>query len=379
MWAETIEEIASIILTNSPGFTSRKLSRESLSSSLAGSSNLPDPALGGEYLVSSGDEPNRWAAELSWELEWPGVYNARKKEARSQINAFDNNFEVEKLNKLIEINKLLADYILQSKKLDLLDLLSSTNDSIYSYAEHAAKSGEITLLDLNKIKLDNITLRATRNVIINERNSTMSTLSQIYGKDCTALLAVMNCEFPEITIPQGADPKDYISQSPEVMAAYSEIESLKAAKDVAKMEGLPNISFGYKHAYEDNMHFNGATFGITLPIFSNRNKIKAAEAAINEAEYNAKRAEESAELEISLLLNNIMIMREQVAEIEPVLTSTDYNSILLKAYESGIITVIDYLSERNYFATAFLELLDLKHTLITTRLDLSKYYVSGVR
>lgn len=371
--ARDFEETAMEILMGSPSYQSGVLSLESAESSLKSVSNLPDPELGGEFLAAPADETDRWAAELSWDLEWPGVYNARKQEADSRKTAARNALTLQRLDNLLEIKRLLLDYIFSTKKLQILDGLTASNDSLTVVAQEAAKSGEMTVLDLNKLRLENANLRASHAVTADERMGALTSLSSICGYDCTRLLQEMECEFPPMVMPAENEMTGVSLNSPALVAAMSEVEIAKAAGKVTSREALPGISFGYKHAYEDGTHFNGATLGISVPIFSSRHKREAAKASLKEAEFNAEAMKMSADAEVSALLAQLHRMNERIAEITEIIDSTDHNALLLKAYSGGVITLLDYLTERNYFVNARLELLGLIHSACMTRLSLDKY------
>lgn len=371
---ETLKETSLKILKGSLEFQNDTYSLETLSVTFKTESNLPDPELAGEYLFAPGDEPNRWGLELSWGLEWPGVYGARSREAKSKMTSADKSLYLKRMERLLEIRKLLLEFVLCEQRLSLLEELSNNNDSIYRLSEQMARGGELTALDLNKVRLEYANIRGARASLLDEKSSVTASLSEIYGQDCTPLLDQMECKFPEISLP----PASLISQIGERNAdkevALAEVESARAAQRVAEMEALPSLSIGFKHAYEDMVHFNGPTLGISLPVFSSRGKRKAAKAAIAEAELKAETAGKTAETEAMMTLRRLELLKSQLDEIEPVLKNSDHNSLLLKAYKGGAITMVEYLSERNYFTSAASEFLNLKYSAALAQAELMKYF-----
>lgn len=371
--AESLKSTALRILTESPEYLTETYSLESVKANLKTESNLPDPELGGEYLVAPVKEDNRWAAELNWGIEWPGVYSARGKEGDMKINAARENIEAQRAERLAEITDLLLDYVRCRKKLALLDELSQNNDAIYHLAEQATKGGELTVLDLNKVKLEYANIRVAKATLIDEEAEIIAGLSQIYGKDCTGLLGQMECAFPAVTIPSEAEIAAIKDTAPAVKAAMAEAEAARKRKDVAKMEALPSLSVGYKHAFEEGTHFNGATLGISIPMFSSRGKQKAAKADILEAEIKAEAAAAGTVSEAMASYRRLKLITEQIAEIAPIVENSDYNATLLKAYEGGLITLIDYIAERNFFTNAAIELVGLRHNAAKAMAFLERY------
>lgn len=371
--AATLNETALKILLNSPGYKAENYSLEAVSRNLATNSNLPDPTLGGEYLVAPSEEDNRWAAELSWDVEWPGVYSARNKEAKMKMTSAERSIYVERAQRLAEIKDLLLDYIRCQQKLTLLEELSHNNDTIYRLAEEAARGGELTVLDLNKIKLEYANIRVARATILDEQAEVIESLSKIYGNDCGELLNEMNKTFPEIIMPTADEMAIIKENAPAVMAAKAEAETAHLARKVAQMEALPNLSVGYKHAFEDGMHFNGAILGVSIPLFSSRGKQKAAKADILEAEYKAEATSREIETEAMAAFRRLEMINRQIEEVAPIIENVDYNNTLLKAYKGGVITLIEYITDRNYFTNAALELVSLRHNAAKALAFLQRY------
>lgn len=370
---ESLDVTAMKILMGSPDFRSETYSLESAIAGFKTESNLPDPEISGEYLVLPKDVDNRWTAQLEWSVEWPGVYGARGKEAQRKMSVAQKEVLAQRAERLAEIKDLLLDYIRSNQKLLLLDELTKNNDTIYHLAEQAAKGGEMTVLDLNKVKLEYANIRVAQATLLDERSDVIGSLSRIFGKDCGELLNEMDTQFPEIILPTEEEILRIKETAPSIHAAYAEAERAYESKKVAKMEALPSLSLGYKHAFEDGMHFNGAVFGISVPVFSSRGKQKAAKAEIMDAEFKAEAKSLEIETEAMATLKRLKLITEQIDEIAPIVEKVDYNATLLKAYKGGVLTLIEYIADRNYFTNAALELVSLRHNAAKALALLQRY------
>ena len=370
----SIDDIAMNILLQSPGFTSDLYSLKSLQANLKTASNLPDPEIGGEYLVMPEDVDNRWTAEVSWGVEWPGVYGARNRESKIKMSAADKAVYSQRIDKLAEIKDLLLDYAQCRQKCQILEKLNKDNETIYQIAQETIKGGEMTVLDLNKIKIEYTNIKGAQASLIEEEAEIIASLSAIYGKDCSDLVQAMDCRFPDISIPTETDMSLIKTNAPSLQAAAAEADVLRQSKKVSKMEAFPSLSVGYKHQYEDGMHFNGAVLGISIPIFSSRGKQKAANAEIMEADYKVETTAMTIETEANSVLKRLKLLKWQIDEISPLVESIDYEPILLKAYQEGILSLLDYITERNYFANAAVELVSLRYSAAKAQIQLSKYF-----
>lgn len=370
---KTLDQTALEILSVSPEFKVKSLSFEKDSIEMKTSYNLPDPEIGGEYLFAPESSDNRWGAELNWGLEWPGVYDARKKEALARIELARKNLEAERIDRLVEIKQKLLDYVLSQKKLEILNHTLVDLDSIYELAQKYVDDGIITALDLYKVKLEYANVKGAKAVVLTEQGDAVTALSGFYGKDCNDLLNSMECEFPEIYIPSADELKQYIENSPQMESTKTDSKIADRSKKVASMEALPSLSVGYKHAFEEDTHFNGILLGISLPIFSSKGKQNVAKAAIVESEIKAEALENELNSKAEQSLRQLIVLKNHLNEIEPLVSATDYHTMLLKAYESRLISLLDYLSERNYFNSALLELYGLKHSAASIQTELLKY------
>ncbi len=369
----SMEEVAATIVNASPRLSLLSAEKEASLASLSTSGNLPDPVLEGEFLAAPAGETNRWGAGLSWSLDWPGVYAARKNEAKAAAKGIYAGMAASRKAVSIEVGRLLLDYILASRQMTLIDGMIEANDSIGHMAEKSFRGGEMTRLDLAKIRIENVSLTSRRLEVQDAMEAAKSALSEIYGKDSASLLENMACTFPEVEIPDAAHLQALGSVNPAVAEAEASVEEARLAGVTSAREGLPSISFGYRHAFEDGVHFNGASLGLSLPIFSSRGKAKAAKAASIAAEYGLEATKNDVALGIDRTLARLISLSNGVRSLESALEQADDSALLMKAYEAKVITLIELLNERNYFLEARLSHLDLQHALANARLDLDAF------
>ncbi|MDE5976084.1 MAG: TolC family protein, partial [Muribaculaceae bacterium] len=331
--------------------------------------NLPDPEVEGEFLAAPPGEQNRWGAGISWGLDWPGVYSARKNLAKAESEVSLWKAKAEQRDLGIEARRLLLDYILQAKQIKIIESLILTTDTISELAIKANKGGEMTLLDLNKLRLEATALKARLSAANDAKAQAAASLAGIAGHDCTDLLEKMDKEFPSMSGIETADMASMIASSPQMREAHAMVKLADEEKRVASREALPGINFGYKHAFEDGNHFNGGSIGLSLPLFSSKGKMKAAKASRKAAEIAAEEIRINSETSAQSALRRMNILNEEIKQVAPLLEGTDNQTILLKAYKAGVITLIDYLNERNYFLEATVQLLELRHAAANAVLD----------
>lgn len=368
---KTPGEVAATILQDAPAMKALNLAHKAGVEALKIESNLPDPEIGGEYLFAGKEEKDRWGAEISWGLEWPGVYSARKSASESRILASEKSTDRELNNLLVEIKRLLSSYILQEKQISLLKSVASANDSLLSGLQKSFSAGYgVSILDMNKIKVEKAQADTQLQEVLSLRAETMSAIAAIYGADPSTLVSEMKCEFVWDKMPD--DLSSAIEASPTVMAAEAEAEAARRDMKTAAREGLPNLSIGYRHAFEDGKHFNGPTIGISLPIFSARGKKRAAKLNAEAAE--AKALATRTELRETILggAKRYNLLQTYVDQVSKVIRNPENLRLLAVAYNGQQISLSEYLRERSYYFNAELDLLELEYNLTGILLDIEE-------
>ncbi len=323
--------------------------------------NAPDPTLEGDYMVLPKGVDNRWNIAVNYEMEWPGVYKSRRDLSRAMQGANAAEADAGVYEKYIEILQEIGTYIYAERRIELMKKIGIATDSLYNAAVRATKGGQMSRLDLSKITLEQGRINALIANLEAEKSGSEGTLKTLNGgTDCTHLLQSIDKEW--VMTPTHS-LEEYIAEAktnPQLLKVIADYEVAKNNVSVAKAEGLPNLSVGYHHDFEDGMHFNGATLGISIPLFSNRGKVKAAKAAQAVAEYQVNVTTDRVESEITALYDEVQLIDLALKAPMEVFGTTDYNTLLMKAYKGGELSLTDYLQERTWFNEAHMDFLELQ-------------------
>lgn len=360
--AITIHEAASAILGRNGDRMQTELLRDAKNAETFTIANAPDPEVEGDYMVAPAGEDNRWGFGVSYGIEWPGAYGARRNMGKAMREANTAEADASILEKEIEIMGELEAYLYAEMRLGIMNGVLSTSDSIRAIAEKSLRGGEMSRLDLSKIILEQSRVQSIIAGIEAERVATEGNLKTLNGgQSCMALLKTIDRQWD---IHELASLDTYLANArnnPALMKVMKDFVVAEKNVSVAKAERLPGFTVGYAHEFEDGMHFNGANLGISIPIFASRNKVKAAEAAKTAAEYQMTVSTDQLESEITSLYEEIEALDEALETPMKVFRDTDYSTLLLKAYQGGELSLADYLSELSWFYEAHLEYMDLQY------------------
>lgn len=361
-WSVTPQEAAELILRNNGEYRLAKIEQEAKDLETMTMANAPDPEIEGSYLVAPSGEKNRWGAEISYGFDWPGVYSARRQSAEARRQANEAETSGVAYEKRMEILKEIGNYLYADRKLAILRNMATSTDSLMTISEKAMKGGQMSRLDLSKLTLERGRINTQIASIEAERRESEGVLQTLNGGiDCVALLQTVDRKFVMTPLHSLELYLEEALERPSVAQAMAELHAAQHDVDIAKREGMPGFSVGYSHEFEDGMHFNGANLGISIPLFSNRGKVKAAKAAQTAAEFRKETAVADAESDIRAMYDEVQALDESLKVPAEVFGTTDYALLLMKAYRGGELSLVDYLQERAWFQEAHLDYLELQY------------------
>jgi outer membrane protein TolC len=118
---------------------------------------------------------------------------------------------------------------------------------------------------------------------------------------------------------------------------------------VQKSLVLPKIETGYHSQGILGQRYKGLHAGITIPLWENNNKIKAAQANLDYAIANAETQFNKHRLENKGYYNQMVGKYNALIEYKQMLSSISNTTLLNKALNLGNITLIQYFYEENFY------------------------------
>lgn len=373
--AMTFTETVDSITVNNPDVIKARLEAAVAHADIKNAGALSDPELGGEYMWMPNGVDNRWNVGVEWGFEWFGVYGARRREASAQADAFTVLAEATELERRQAVVAALTTWQLQQRRLALIESMAAANAEMLTLSDQRLKEGNISRLDANKIRIE-VGRFAVR--IEDERQSLIEAAQNLCqlagGREVGPWLASMSDDFlSDLPLPSLETVIANARRLPAVRAAVAQTEAARRAVSTAKAELGPGITVGYKHLFEDGMHFNGVSLGVTLPIFSNRGKVEAARLRQLQAEFAASAAEREEEATARALWQRAESLRVRLEPLREVFTTSDNFALLKQQYDAGQISLHEYQEDKLYFLEAELEYLDLQARYRTALADLLLY------
>ena len=371
--AITIEDVIANVKQNNKELKYTTAQIDAQASEIKTNNNLSNPVVEGGYLFGKGPAENKWEVGVSQEFEWPGLYSSRGAANKARVEAMKLGYSVKQLQLLTEAYGVCLDIISLNRQIEYEKNIQSNIDALYEKNMKAFEHGEVSVIDINKLKVERIGLQQKIDDCVLRRDALVK---QLEGYSANMPLAGVE-SLNEYPAQQLVSLDEYLAEAkesaPEVMQYRADMAADEKDVKVAKMQGLPKFSLGYKHANEEGNSFNGATVGVSLPIFENRGKKKAAKAKAISSQLAYDNAVLALTNEVTTNYNKATTLGKQLAGYSEALDGVNNVEILNKALAGGQISLLTYLQEVRYFVEARAVMLEMESEYNQVLVNLNKY------
>ncbi|MBK9104059.1 MAG: TolC family protein [Saprospiraceae bacterium] len=315
---------------------------------------------------------NQQELNIIQQVDFPTVYSRKKDLSNKQISQAQMQKNVFRQDILLASKLLLYDLIyLNTKESQLLERQQKSAQFLQEY-EQKLQQGDANMLDVNKIKLQYLSIKNDLLLLQNEKQTLLTKLAELNGGvwvDFTDTL------YPAIPLIPDFETLDSIIESNDPLIALYEQEKIIQQQQVyvQKSLNLPKLEAGYHGQTILNTRLQGIHAGITVPLWENKHKVKAAEANVDFATTNIQRHRLEHRLENRRLYDLLEVRQNAMEEYEELLSTMGNTVLLDKALRLGELTIIQYFLEQSYFYTAYDKNEQLKREYHKAVAELYKY------
>lgn len=363
------DALSTQILQNNESLQAARLSLAGDELTLQTEGNLPDPEVEVEIMASPVSSIELTATES---LEWPGVYKMRGNARRHRIDAMHYLYESKKMEVLKQARLAYADLVSLNNKLQRRRQLLTVVDSILKSISKADLRQGFTVLDVSKLKIETFDIASDISAMEIQREVVLSDLVQMNGGK--PLEGVdLNCASYQLSVMPADHYVAAYYDSPEYQAVLSGLQADAYDIKASKQSWLPNITFGYKFVKDGDVRGHGAVVGLSIPMFSNRGKVKASQAVQTSNDYAKSALSRKGEADIRSRYDEVVRLQQSIADYRARLNYAEVKRYLDQALATKSITIVDYLAEYQYILNAFQKLDDMQADLASKYIELSKY------
>lgn len=356
----SFDEIISMIEKNNQTLNAYKNENEAIKQANMTGLNLPDPEVGFTYMWGQTAEIlDKINIDVVQSFDFATLSGAKKKVAVAENKLADSQFGMQRRDILSEAVRTLINITYCNATNELYLQRITQLQQLVEMSSEAMEKGESSALTMNQLHFELLTLENEAKLNEIELNTLLLELQRLNGGKPIEFLST---EFPSYSLPDSFDEwyKTAAERNPTLQNLRDAVRVSTSQLSLSKSEGLPSFSVGYVNELIKGDNHHGITFGLSIPLWNNAGKVKAAKAAIASSQAQL----EDAELQFyTSLLSNYEQAKtlKAIAEgYENALKVYNNEPLLEKALDEGYISSIDYIAGVQTFFDAKIKALGAK-------------------
>ena len=307
---------------------------------------LADPEVGLKRMWEGAEETGKLTEfTVSQSIDLATVTGQRSRVARLQNTLVDEEYRMARMEILLEAQLTLID-------LDYYNALSAELDRRLHHARRVVEaekvrfdSGDADVLSYNNVLLSLSALEAEKARVAMERDVLVSQLTALNGG--LPLGNIDNLDNIESLCTQ-LDFSSWYAEAEPYLPQLAQARQLREVRRgelaLAKTEHLPSLSATYvNERHTIGSRSQGVAIGMSLPLWSNKNRVRSARTALEAAE--ARQADTELQLRnvYAQEFARVKRLHHTATLYRRALDEANNSELLQRAMDEGFISVLEYL------------------------------------
>ena len=308
---------------------------------------LEDPELGFDYLFGAEGIGHRIGFEVSQGFDFPTVISQKRKMAKEMQRVSELKYLSERQQLLLSARKLCIQVVYCNAIMDHLNEDLEETTAMSEAYEKLFQKGEATVIDRNKAHQAFLFFKTEYDEFLTTKENLLNELKALNGGN-----AVEINDTAFIFSPMSNDFDAWLSQNiglhPEIMLAEGELKAEKQSLKVAKGSRIPGLKIGYTGEFTREEKYQGPTIGLSLPLWGSGRKVKVAKLHVEAAEKSLEDTRLNLTTQLRGIYREALHLQDTYLRYKKHLTECDNSELLKKSLDSGHITLLEYLQERQF-------------------------------
>lgn len=306
---------------------------------------LPDPEVGYNFLWGApAPIGNRKDLSISQSFDIPTLFGIKSGLADQKNALIDRQYRTERMKILLEAKLYLLDLTYYNGLLKELSLRKAHTEILYEVRKQKLDKGEGNILEYNNVRLNRSKVEAEIKRVETERDAIIAQLTRLNGG---RVISTDEEIFETLYLPK--EFREWVAgaESKSPVLAFFETDIALSKKQILlnKALNLPSVSLGYISEQTFGEGYRGISVGISIPLWSNRNRVKEAKAGLEAARYRREDAIARFYGEMEMLYQRTCGLQEVAATYRRALQEADNSELLKKALDAGEISIVEYMMQ----------------------------------
>lgn len=312
---------------------------------------LPDPEVSFDYLWGDPSSiGNRKDFGVTQSFDIATIAGSRRRVADAQNGLLDVEYRAGRMAVLLEAKQTCIQLIYYNALKAELEQRLAHAQAVADFYDRQLADGNANRLEVNKARLSLSAAQGElrRNEV--ERTNLLAELQRLNGGEP---IVFEQAAYAQPVLPQDFEAwyDEAAAANPVLAYARQNVELKRREMKLGKLSGLPQISAGYMSELVPESNFRGITLGLSVPLWSNRNRVKQAKAAVVAAELQQKDATVQFYERLRNQYGRTLGLQRTAGEYRKALAELDNTQLLRKALDAGEISLLDYIVELGLYYT----------------------------
>lgn len=312
---------------------------------------LPDPEVSFDYLWGDPSSiGNRKDFGVTQSFDIATIAGSRRRVADAQNGLLDVEYRAGRMAVLLEARQTCIQLVYYNALKAELEQRLAHAQAVADFYDRQLADGNASRLEVNKARLSLSAAQGElrRNEV--ERTNLLAELQRLNGGEP---IVFEQAAYAQPVLPQDFEAwyDEAAAANPVLAYARQNVELKRREMKLGKLTGLPQISAGYMSELVPESNFRGITLGLSVPLWSNRNRVKQAKAAVVAAELQQKDATVQFYERLRNQYGRTLGLQRTAGEYRKALAELDNTQLLRKALDAGEISLLDYIVELGLYYT----------------------------
>lgn len=370
---KNIEELLNQIEQNNTALKGYQSFIESQQLENKSTNNLPDPQLSGYYLPFGDNTTDAYTEyEIAQSFEFPTVYAARVKWNDLKSEQLQTAYAKKRQEVLLNAKQLLIELAFLYKQKVIKTERRTQSKQVFDQIQELFNKEQVGILDLNKAKIAWIQEQFVVEQMDSDIQILMSKLNTLNGDKPLDGLSTETIISTEV---ESIDKlwQDKLTNDPSLQELKAnENTSLQKVK-LEKNKVLPNVALGYNYQGVNGNNYSGFYGGLSIPLWSSKNKVKAAQANYEYQQSNTQVITTSLYSQFQETFSRYQLMLSKFNEYQSTMDNLESEDLLFKAYMLGEYSFMDYYVELQFYRNASDKMLKMEKELQLLQAELLKH------
>ena len=335
--------------------------------------NLPDPQLSGYYMPYGDNTTDAYTEyQIAQSFEFPTVYAARGKWNDLKSMQIQTTYAKKRQEVLLNAKVFLLELAFLQKQKAIETERRTQSKQVFDQIQELFNKEQVGILDLNKAKIAWIQEQFVVEQIESDVQILMSKLKTLNGDkplDGLSTEAIISTEIGSIENLW----QEKLVKDPSLQELNANEKASLQKITLEKNKVLPNVAFGYNYQGVNGNNYSGFYGGLSIPLWSSKNKVKAARANYEYQQSNTQVITTSLYSQFQETFSRYQLMSSKFNEYQSTMGNLESEDLLFKAYMLGEYSFMDYYVELQFYRNASDKMLQMEKELQLLQTQLLKH------